>query len=203
MQDFLLSAAARRVLAPLRYGPMTVDELAKVARLTPNAVRNQLVKLRQANLVVQSGTRPSASKPSGVYSITIEGEAQFSTIYLPVLTQFLRVAEGQCSGTQLTTFMTDTGKSLAKRYPKPTGDVKSRVSSGARLLRSFGGIPEVRASNGTLVIRSAGCPLAALTSENAAACRVLEGLLTEYVGARARTCCIREPDPRCCFEIRK
>ena len=182
---------------------MTVEELAKALRITPNAVRNQLHKLREANLLIRTGTRPGASKPSGVYAITVEGEAQFSTIYLPVLTQFLRVAEGRCSGTQLTAFMTDTGKSLAKRYPKPTGDVKARVAAGARLMRSFGGIPEVHAQNGTLVIRSAGCPLAALTSENEAACLVLEGLLTEYIGARARSCCTHAPEPRCCFEIRK
>jgi predicted ArsR family transcriptional regulator len=64
---------------------MTVEELAKVMHITPNAVRNQLHKLLDANLVIRSGTRPGASKPSGVYSTTVEGQAQFSTIYLKVL----------------------------------------------------------------------------------------------------------------------
>ncbi len=171
--------------------------------ITPNAVRNQLVKLQEANFVVRSGSRPGASKPSAVYSITVEGEAQFSTIYLPVLTQFLRVSEGRCSQSQLLSFMTDTGKSLAERYPRPGGNLRSRAHAGARLLKAFGGIPEVKTRNGDLVIQSVGCPLAALTSENAAACRVIEGLLTEYLGTAAKTCCTREPEPRCCFEIQK
>jgi predicted ArsR family transcriptional regulator len=203
MSNFVLNISARRVLAHLRHAPMTVEELAKVMHVTPNAVRNQLAKLLVGNFVVRSGSRPGTSKPSVLYSITIEGQAQFSTIYLPVLTQFLRVAEGRCSGAQLSDLMTDTGKLLADRYPRPTGNVKARANAGARLLKTFGGIPEVRTLNGTVAIRSASCPLAALTSENPAACRVLEGLLTEYMGSRATICCLYEPEPRCCFKIQK
>ena len=180
---------------------MTVEELARLLRITPNAVRNQLVKLQAASFAIRSGSRPGISKPSAVYSITVEGEAQFSTIYLPVLTQFLRVAEGRCTQSQLLSFMTDTGKSLAERYPRPAGTLKVRAHAGARLLNSFGGIPEVRTRNGDLVIQSQGCPLAALTSENPAACRVIEGLLAEYLQTKVKTCCTREPEPRCCFEL--
>jgi DeoR family suf operon transcriptional repressor len=201
--NYVLNLAARRILSHLRHAPMTVDELAKVMHLTPNAVRNQLAKLLEANFVVRSGSRPGLSKPSIVYAITIEGQAQFSTIYLPVLTQFLRVAEGHCAGVQLSELMKATGKLLAKRYPKPTGNLNSRGNAAARLLKSFGGVPEVRTLDGTVVIRSAGCPLAALTSENPAACDVLQGLLTEYLGTRTTVCCVYQPEPRCCFEIRK
>jgi len=84
------------VLAQLRHRPMTVEELAKLLGLTSNAIRNQLTKLLAANMVNRSGSRPSASKPSTLYSITLEGQIQFSTLYLPVLTEFLGVAEGQC-----------------------------------------------------------------------------------------------------------
>jgi len=180
---------------------MTVEELAKGLRLTPNAVRNQLRKLQDANFVVRSGSRPGVSKPSSLYSITLEGQVQFSTLYLPVLTEFLEVAEGQCSGRQLLKFMSDTGKSLAKRYPKPTGTLKNRMNAAARLLNGFGGIIDLETDNGAMVLRGFGCPLAALTSENAAACRVIEGLLTEYLSTRVATCCDLSAAPRCCFEL--
>jgi predicted ArsR family transcriptional regulator len=180
---------------------MTVEELAARMRLTPNAVRNQLAKLQESNLVARAGSRPGASKPSVVYAITLEGQIHFSTIYVPVLTQFLRTAEEECSEKELVDFMTATGKALAKRYPKPSGDIAARTKAAARLLKTLGGIPQVRSRNGTIVIESLGCPLSALTAENAAACRVLEGVVTEYVGVRARTCCVRDPSPRCCFEI--
>jgi predicted ArsR family transcriptional regulator len=197
-----LSEPARKVLAQLRHRAMTVEELAQGLQLTNNAVRNQLRKLQDANLVVRRGSRPTASKPSSLYSITLEGQTQFSTLYLPVLTEFLEVAEGQCSGKQLLTFMTETGKSLADRYPKPPGNVRNRVNAAARLLKGFGGIMEVQSRNGTLLLRSLGCPLAALTSENPAACRVLEGFLAQYLSAAVKTCCNVEAEPRCCFEVR-
>lgn len=196
-----MSAPARRVLDQLRHGPKTVEELARRMRLTANAVRNQLGRLQELNLVTRVGRRPGVSKPSVVYAITLDGQVQFSTIYLPVLTQFLRTAEEECSRKELNQFMTDTGRALGARYAKPTGSVRARASAAARLLKSLGGIPQLRARNGSVVIESLGCPLSVLTADNAAACRVLEGLLSEYVGAPARTCCIRDPAPRCCFEI--
>ncbi|MEO8194083.1 MAG: ArsR family transcriptional regulator [Gemmatimonadales bacterium] len=196
-----LSLPATKVLAQLRNGPRTVDELAKALHLTPNAVRNQLAKLQTLSLTARSGARPSASKPSVLYSITLEGQIQFSTLYLPVLTQFLQVAERRCSGAQLETFMGETGKALAMRYHKPAGGLRERVNAAARLLTSFGGVCEVRSANKKLVIRSAGCPLGALTSDHPAVCKVLECLLSEYLETRVGKCCSYFEEPRCCFEV--
>jgi DeoR family transcriptional regulator, suf operon transcriptional repressor len=192
---------AGKVLAHLRHGAKTVEELARAMRVTPNAVRNQLSKLAESNLVTRVGTRPGVSKPSAIYAITLEGQTQFSTIYLPVLTQFFRVGEAKCSPEQLDAFMAETGRQLASRFPRPAGDLRARVRSAARLLKSIGGIPEMRTQNGSFVIHSLGCPLSALTSENRAACKVIEGLISAHIGGQARTCCTREPEPRCCFEI--
>lgn len=197
-----MNSAAGKVLSRLRHGAMTVEELARALRLTDNAVRNQLRKLQEAGLVTGAGKRPGTSKPSLLYAITLEGQVQFSTLYLPVLTQFLTVAEGQCSGKQLDSFMLETGQNLANRYPKPSGGFKQRTHAAARLLRSFGGVTEVVTRDGILVIRSRTCPLAALTSENAAACKVLEGFLETQIAARVTICCNLEDGPQCCFEIR-
>ena len=196
------NSPARKVLAELRHGPRTVEQIAKSLRLTSNAVRNQLRKLQDAELVVRSGARAGASKPSALYVITLEGQVQFSTLYLPVLTHFLRVAEGKCSGTQLESFMTETGRSLAARYSKPTGGLRAKVHSAARLLKTFGGIAEVQTRNGSMTIRSLGCPLSALTAENAAGCKVLQGFLEQYLSMPVRICCVREEEPKCCFEMR-
>jgi len=196
-----LSEPATSVLSLLRKHPRTVEELAGALGLTRNAVRNQLAKLLELNLVVRSGSRPTASKPSTLYSITVEGQIQFSSLYLPVLTEFLEVAESQCSGKQLTSFMTDTGKSLAARFPKPKGTLSTRVNAAARLLRTFGGMVDVQTDNGSLILRSSGCPLAALTAKNRAACRVIEGLLRGYLNIRVNTCCDMTGEPHCCFQI--
>ena len=197
-----LGEAARRVLVELRRGPMTVEELARSLRLTDNAVRNQLRKLQSANFITPSGKKPGPSKPSTFYSITLEGQIQFSTLYLPILTSFLHVAEGRCTGAQLGTLMTEAGTSFAARYPRAQGTLKDRAHAGAKLLTSFGAITRIQTNNGPLRIRSVGCPLGALTSETPVACKVLKGLLDEYMTASVKICCEREPEPRCCFEVR-
>lgn len=205
MKTLVVSAdsPAGRVLAQLRHGPTTVEQLAKALLLTDNAVRNQLRKLEDLGFVTRTGTRPGTSKPSALYGITLEGQVQFSTLYLPVLMQFVRVAERKCEGRQLESFMIDTGAALASNYPKPNGTVKNRVQAAARLLSSFGGMSEVRSRNGDITIRSAACPLAALTSENPAACKVLEGFLTSYIGSPVAVCCDVGEEPRCCFQVSK
>ena len=180
---------------------MTVEQLASALRLTPNAIRNQLRKLETARLIERRGSQPGVSKPSAIYSITLAGQTLFSTLYLPVLSEFLQVAEGQCSGKQLGNFMVDTGKSLAGNYPKPSGSMPERVGAAAQLLRGLGGLTEVDKHNGSLVLRSRACPLATLTAKNSTACRVIEGLLKEYLSARVRTCCDTKPEPQCCFII--
>jgi predicted ArsR family transcriptional regulator len=195
------NSPARKVLAELRHGARTVEQIAASLRLTPNAVRNQLRKLQDAELAVRSGSRPGPSKPSTLYAITLEGQIQFSTLYLPVLTQFMRVAEGQCAGTQLDSFMTETGRSLASRFPRPVGGMRDKVRSAARLLKTFGGITEVQTRNGSVMIRSLGCPLSALTTENPAACKVLEGFLEKYLSTPVSICCNRDNEPKCCFEV--
>jgi hypothetical protein len=55
--------------------------------------------------------------------------------------------------------------------------------------------------NGTIVIRGAGCPLAALTGKHHGVCLAVESLVAEIVRAPVRECCDRAHRPRCCFEI--
>jgi predicted ArsR family transcriptional regulator len=181
---------------------MTVDELARALNLTNNAVRNQLRKLQEAEYVTAFGKRPGASKPSTLYAITLQGQIQFSTLYLPILTQFLSVAEGRCSGSQLGALMLETGRSLARSYQRPGGPVRRRAQAAAGVLRNFGGVAEVETRNGTLVIRSRACPIAALTSENRAACNVLKGFLEQHMAAGVTVCCDVKDEPECCFEVR-
>lgn len=190
-----------KVLERLRDGPKTVDELATALGLTSNAVRDQLRKLVASNLAEISGRRPGVSKPSALYSLTLDGEIQFSTLYLPVLSQFLRVAETACKGKQLGALMSETGRDLGNRYTKPSGSTRQRTDAAAKLLGGFGAIPKVTTRDGVIVIRSAWCPLSALTSEQPAACRILQSLLREYIGRPTRICCIQGEDPRCCFEV--
>lgn len=197
-----LDPAAATVLWELRAGPNTVESLSTALRITPNAVRNQLQKLERLGLIRREGKQATASKPSVVYAITLEGQVQFSKLYLPVLTQFLTVAEERCRGNKLAEMMSETGTALARRFEKPEGTLRKRVENAAILLQSFGGMAEATRSREGYVMRSAGCPLAAITAHQPNACHVLESFLEEYLSARVTICCETGDHPRCCFEVR-
>jgi hypothetical protein len=64
----------------------------------------------------------------------------------------------------------------------------------------LGALTQVEA-NGAIVIRGAGCPLAALTGKHRGVCLAMESFVTEIVGVAVRECCDRDHRPRCCFEI--
>lgn len=195
------NSPAGKVLAHLRNGPSTIDEMGKALGLTQNAIRNQVRKLAGANLIARTGRRPGPSKPSALYQLTPEGQIHFSRLYLPVLSQFLRVAEDRCSGEQLESFLLETGRSLAAQYPKPRGGIRKRVDAATRLLNSVGGLAEVKKGEDALIIQSRGCPLSVLTREHSAVCNVVQSLIAEYVSAPVKICCTYGDEPRCCFEV--
>jgi predicted ArsR family transcriptional regulator len=56
--------------------------------------------------------------------------------------------------------------------------------------------------NGGIVIRGAGCPLAALTGKHKGVCLAMESLVSGIVGVPVHECCDRRDRPQCCFEIK-
>ena len=68
--------------------------------------------------------------------------------------------------------------------PRPTGDARQRAAAASELLNSLGGLAQVEEQNGTLMIRSDGCPLAAATKRYPEACNAMESLLSEFTGLR-------------------
>ena len=86
------------MVALLRRGGRTVEELARAVGLTNNGVRAHLATLERDGVVRQGGTVRSASgggKPAYVYELTLEAEGLFPRAYEPVLGRLLDViAEG-------------------------------------------------------------------------------------------------------------
>jgi predicted ArsR family transcriptional regulator len=98
--------------------------------------------------------------------------------------------------------MRETGTTLGRRYPDPTGSRRDRVAAAAELLKGLGGLPSVHRRDGLTIIESTACPLAALTSEHSAACKILASPLAEYLDTSVRSCCMTGSDPSCCFEVK-
>lgn len=192
---------AGRVVLHLRQADRTVDDLAAELKLTANAVRLHLARLEREGLIRRTGFRPGVSRPSVLYALTPEAELLFSRAYIPVLTQLLHVLAATLGPMEFDALMRRVGEELMAGRPRPTGSLRERAKQGSALLNELGGVSRVATEGKRLVIRGDSCPLAAATRDHPEACRAVEGLLSEFVGAPVASCCDRETRLRCCFTI--
>lgn len=200
-----LQTTRGRIVALLRRGAGTVDELATALGLTDNAIRSHLSTLERDGLVHQRGVRrgQGAGKPASVYEIHPEAEPLFSRAYAPVLAAVLDELATQLPAERRDALMAAVGRRLAAAAGRPpAGDLAARAEAAAALLTSLGGEASVEQREGAMVLRGCGaCPLSASTSQHPELCRTVEALLSDFIGAPVRECCDRDGRPRCRFEI--
>jgi len=191
-----------RLIALLRSGARTIDELAVELGVTNNAVRAQIVGLERDGIVSAQGLRRGAGKPSTAYGLTAEFEPALSRAYIPLLLQVLRELNARMSEAELRELMAAVGRRWAAALPRVGGDRRARAEFAARLLAELGGMVEVEEREGQISLRGFSCPLGALVCERPQICGALEALLTEVTGGEVREQCDRTGDrPRCCFAL--
>ncbi len=192
-----------RLLALLREGTWTVDDLASQLGLTDNAVRFHLAGLEREGSVARVGVqrRSGAGQPASLYSLTAAAEAAFSRAYAPVLAALVEELRAMMSGTQLATFLERVGKRLAGARSASRESLQKRVTGASDLLNSLGGITTVERSSGTYRILGRACPLASAVEADHCVCTVVTALVSNVVEAEVRECCDRSGRPKCCFEI--
>src|ERR671921_321324 len=78
-----LETTRGQMVALLRRGARTVEDLARTLGLTDNAIRNHLATLERDGIVRQEGVRrgPRAGKPAVVYELHPDAEPFFSKAY--------------------------------------------------------------------------------------------------------------------------
>ena len=199
-----LEGTRGRIVALLRRGARTVEELAQSVELTDNAVRSQLTSLERDGLVRQDGVRrgPGAGKPAVLYELHPDAEALFSAAYPPVLTALLDAIVEELPRARTDALLRSVGQRLAAGAGgEARGSLKERVRTAAGILTALGGEVDVVVEKGVQTIRGHGCPLSAAVSRRPETCRAIESLLSEVVGASVRECCDHGERPRCCFKV--
>ena len=113
-----LETTRGRILALLRRGPRTVDELAQSVGTSDNAVRSHLVALERDALVRRVGVRrgAGAGKPALVYELPPEAEPQFSRAYPPVLAAVLEVLLEELPEERSRELLRHAGRKLAAQH---------------------------------------------------------------------------------------
>ena len=112
---------------------------------------------------------PGDTRPSQVFELTSEVEQLLSQAYVPLLSQFVRVFTQGLSAKRVNDLMRQAGKSLAEELlagKRPSGNLHARGTFVSQLMNEqLGAVTHVE-GNGKLVIRGAGCPIAALTGKH-------------------------------------
>jgi predicted ArsR family transcriptional regulator len=191
------------LLALLREGKWTVDNLATRLGLTDNAVRFHLATLEGAGTVRKDGVlkSPGAGKPADLYALTPDAEESFSRAYAPVLAACVAELRETMSTTQLVAFLRRVGKRLADGLGSSRGSLSSRVDRAAGVLNSLGGVTTVENSGTGFHIIGRACPLSRAVEADHCVCAAVTALVADVVGADVTERCDRSGRPHCHFEI--
>jgi predicted ArsR family transcriptional regulator len=191
-----------RVVALLRRGDRSVEELAQALGLTDNAVRAQLALLEREGVVRSVGIRRDGTvgKPAMLFGVAPDASALFSSAYAPLLSSLLAELGERMSGRQLDTLLRGAGRRLAPALPSSaTFDDRARAS--AAFLGALGADADLVQTSDGYEIRGHGCVLSDAVTACPATCNAVEALLSEVTGTTVRERCDRANQPRCRFLI--
>jgi predicted ArsR family transcriptional regulator len=201
----ILETTRGRVLALLRRGQMTTDELAAALGLTDNAIRAHLATLERDGLVLARGERREGriGKPATIYTVSPDADTLFSKAYIPLLTSLLAALGERLPAQELRELLEDVGGRLASGLAHPSGELSERVAAASNLLNQLGGlsaVEEVEAGR-RYNIQGCGCPLGLAVGERSEVCEAMVALISKLTLASVRSCCRRGERPSCCFEV--
>ena len=199
---FLMTTRGQ-IVAELRRGSRTVEELRQTLGITDNAVRAHLSVLERDGIAHQVSTRPSGRRPAVVYELTEAAERNFSQAYMPVLTRLVESLSERMPANELEIILRDVGERLAREQPSLTGTLRERAEGAAAVLTGLGGLAEVEESDGLLTIRGYSCPLADAVRSHPSTCQATRALVSELVGVEVEETCEKGARPRCRFQIQE
>ena len=201
-RERLMRSTRGRVLRALRRGARTIPELAEAMGLTDNAVRAHLTNLERDGMVDRVGRRrDGVGQPAVLYGLTSDGEAFFPKGYETVLEHTLEVLVRELGGRRAANLLRSVGRRIAGKVPASTAGLEERMGAARRALEELGALLEVREGERGPRLEGLSCPLAGVVPGHPQACKVVEALVEELVGAPVLERCERDGRPRCAFQV--
>lgn len=112
-----------------------------------------------------------------------DNEHLFPKPYAPVLSELLTTLKERLPPETLEELLREVGARLAAGRSTPAGEggLERRVQEAAAIFGELGGLPQIERSNGRFMIRSTGCPLAAVSAIHPEVCRIGQALVAQLV----------------------
>ncbi len=192
-----------QIVALLRRGVGTVEELSVQLKVTDNAVRAHLATLERDGLVERRGFQRGARKPHFSYALTAEAEQLFPKAYSTLFNQLLAILKQTLSPRKLEVVLHKVAEALAVgNTPEENETIESRAERALAALESLGGASNLQDEGGKLSINSVtSCPFDVSVSKHPEVCRLAESFLSEVTGLKVRERCQKGLLPKCSFEI--
>lgn len=193
-----------RIVARLRHGEATVEELARAVGLTDNGIRVHLATLERDGWIRGEGVRRAEGpgKPATLYRLAPEAEPLLSNAYRPMLLALLGVLYDREKPARVRALLRETGRRLGAELAQEGTSEGSLADRVAAILGALGGEVEVQQeARGRLLVRGLGCPVAEAVRITPAACGAVTALLEGALDTRVVERCDRSGSPRCCFEV--
>jgi predicted ArsR family transcriptional regulator len=199
--------ARGRIIALLRRGERTVDELAAELGVTDNAIRPHLEVLAREGIVTQARVRRDGAvgKPATLYAIAPDANAKLSTAYAPVLTALVSTLREHTSRRDLDALYRDAGRRLATNQgASGARGFETRVRRAAAILASLGAELDVTRDDGGFTLHGHACPVSDAVRADPSVCHAIRELVAGVTGDSVRECCIHDgTSPKCRLEIRR
>jgi predicted ArsR family transcriptional regulator len=190
-----------RIIRLLLAQPLTIAAMAKSLGVTQNAVRSQVALLQREGIAEPQGEVKGTRRPSLLYGLLAEGDAQLSRAYPSMVSNLVRVLSEELSSLEFEKVMKKLGRLLGSGVPRATGVPSERVKQAVRYLGTLGSIAETTEENGKYVISSEGCPIGMAVAADVRACSSMQAMLQELTGLSVAKDCRYGERPRCRFVV--
>jgi len=192
-----------QILALLRHGPLTVQEMAVRLGVTRNAVIVALQDLEAKGLIRRGGAERTgrAGKPAFHYEIIAESFERISPAYQAISPHLLKagVQDGDAAAKR---FLTSVGRSMHSEltaHLKITG--RAGLENTLNFLSSQGAKIEIVPDGRDRIVVSHSCPIGVLVRTDRRICSAIATLLSEATGLEVRDECIYEEKLTCRFRL--
>jgi predicted ArsR family transcriptional regulator len=181
---FFQTTRGKIVTALRRRHSASAVDLAGEFKLSPNAVRQQMLTLERDGYVVERSVRRGPTKPTLEYSLTPNAETLFPQRYDKMLNAVLREVKQSFGDAALDAVLGKLGERAAAKYREKlrAPDATGRLYELAELLRENGVEADVVVSpSGALELREHNCPYAKTVGEHPEVCSIIHTVLREAV----------------------
>ena len=147
--------------------------------------------------------RATRGKPAYQYRIASAAAAHLSSAYAAAILHLVGAMKQRLPPAELSALLRAAGRQLALRSRAMDARPRSRVEDAAAAFTALGGTAEIVERAQILTLTSRCCPLAAITSDPAGGCDLLEAFVAEIAHAPVRQRCTHDGGMRCVFEIER